>query len=103
MESARGFAYATFMADVSNPKLRNYFLSVLVLARSLQASGSNADFIVQHSGPIDVNDRKALEFLGAKVIKVGPVGADLTHLPAKVTKGGRPQTSTIIINSHHLP
>jgi hypothetical protein len=58
MAEKRGNAYATFMADMSDPKKRNYFLSVLVLAKSLKASNSTADFVVQHSGPIDHKDKQ---------------------------------------------
>lgn len=81
-----GNAYATFMADISDPKKRNYFLAALVLVKSIKDTGSKADIVVQHSGPIDISDKKALEALGARVMRVGPVGRELSRLPKGVTQ-----------------
>eukprot|EP00042_Codosiga_hollandica_P005552 m.15211 g.15211 ORF g.15211 m.15211 type:complete len:762 (+) comp24717_c0_seq1:3-2288(+) len=67
------FAYATLLADPSNPSKRHYLIGAVVAAESIRNTGSQEDIVFLVMGHIDPCDVRLLEYERIHVVRVKPL------------------------------
>lgn len=68
----KGFAYVVHLTEPSDPSRRPYFISMLILLKSLRETGNNYDFVFMYAGVLDTFDRETV--LSYERVVIRPTG-----------------------------